>query len=145
MKREIHSEKEMAVVAKEFVNVLTSCTKTSLIVGLRGNLGAGKTKFSQEVAKLLGVTEPVISPTYILAKTYTTKHPQWKKMLHIDAYRFETPEEAKVLEIERQTQKGTLVLIEWPDLAEGVIQPDMYIDIDHNGGDSRTISYEKLA
>lgn len=135
----------MTVIAKEFVEMLASSTKTSLIVGLRGNLGAGKTKFSQEVAKILGVTESVVSPTFILAKTYTTKHPKWKKIVHIDAYRFETPEEAKVLDIHNQLERGVLILIEWPDLAKGVIQPDMYIDIDHGGGNSRTITYEKLS
>lgn len=135
----------MANIAKEFIEMLTFSTRTSFIVGLRGNLGAGKTKFSQEVAKILGVTESVVSPTFILAKTYTTKHSKWKKIIHIDAYRFEKPEEAKVLDIHTQAESGTLVLIEWPDLAEGVIQPDMYIDIDHNGGDSRTITYEKLS
>lgn len=142
MKREIHSQVEMELVAKDFLQAIGGFSSGVCIVGLRGDLGAGKTTFSQSVAKQLGVTESVISPTFVLAKTYKTKNLKWKKIIHIDAYRFETPQEAAVLKLNESLTDGTLVLLEWPSQVEGVIIPNIYVDIAHNGGDSRIITYE---
>lgn len=143
MKRDINSAEEMIDVAREFVDTsLSKILKDIYIVGLRGDLGAGKTTFSQGVARVLGVKEAVISPTFVLAKTYTTTHSKWKRLIHIDAYRFEKPEEANVLKLESQVTQGTLILLEWPSLVDGVIVPDVYIDITQNKENGRTISYE---
>ena len=59
------------------------------VLFLEGDLVAGKTTFAKELASVLGVLkEDVHSPTFILKKEYKTEHPIFRKLVHIDAYRF---------------------------------------------------------
>jgi tRNA threonylcarbamoyladenosine biosynthesis protein TsaE len=86
------------------------------IIGLSGNLGSGKTTFTQFIAQELGITEFVTSPTFVIMKIYQTKHKYFKKLIHIDAYRFEKPEELEVLNLEKfVNDPQNLILIEWPE------------------------------
>lgn len=85
------------------------------LVGLSGHLGAGKTAFVKRVAKSLGVSEEVTSPTFIIMKAYEIEHPVWHRLIHIDAYRLERREELEALDWEGLTaDKNNLILIEWP-------------------------------
>ena len=111
----------------------TSNTTTATVVHLIGEMGAGKTTFTKSVAQLLGVQHVVHSPTFImmneydvLASLYSDRH---KKMIHIDAYRFEKKDESKVLEIENYMKDGNLILIEWPTLMHAPL-PDVTVTID---------------
>ena len=83
---------------------------------LLGDLGAGKTTFTKELAALLGVEkEDVHSPTFILKKEYSTYHSRFRKLIHIDAYRFNDPDEAKVLKLEKDIEDyRNIIVIEWP-------------------------------
>ncbi len=86
------------------------------IVGLSGNLGAGKTAFTKEVAKLLGIEDDVTSPTFVIQKSYPIDFQGFTEFIHIDAYRLETGEEMKPLKFESTLQKKTnLIFIEWPE------------------------------
>lgn len=88
------------------------------VVGLIGDLGAGKTTFAQGFAEGLGVKEKVISPTFVLIREH--KIPNTKKMFfHIDLYRLEG--EVNLLELGlRDLFKGDdVVLIEWADKVKG--------------------------
>ncbi len=103
----------------------------ALVVGLSGHLGAGKTAFTKAVAKLLGVTEEVTSPTFVIMKMYglesvisnqktetnlKTVEVPWKKLVHIDAYRLERREELGALDWEKLVaDKNNLILMEWPE------------------------------
>jgi tRNA threonylcarbamoyladenosine biosynthesis protein TsaE len=106
------------------------------VVGLYGNLGAGKTTFSQIVSKVLGVTENVSSPTFVIMKIYELSLKKWKRLVHIDAYRIE--KESELLHLgfkEIVNDKENLVLIEWPEKVSGIM-PDhikVYIDLDSDG------------
>lgn len=78
------------------------------IIFLEGDLGAGKTTFTKNLAKNLNIKDTIISPTFILRKDY-------EDLIHIDGYRFEDPKESKVLELEKELNiKGKVILIEWP-------------------------------
>lgn len=107
------NEKETFDFAKEFTKEL----KGGDVIGLLGNLGAGKTVFSQGVAKELGIKEKINSPTFVYMKIYDVKnHPTIKKFCHIDAYRLE--DEAKLINIgaiEYVGEPSVLTLIEWSD------------------------------
>ena len=94
------------------------------IVGLSGNLGSGKTTFVQCAAKELGILEPVVSPTFILAKYYDLKDAPWKKMIHIDGYRIDVPNEIEVLKWNDMIMhKDYIVFFEWPERI-GALFPD---------------------
>ena len=103
----------------------------ALVVGLSGHLGAGKTAFVKAVAKELGIMEIVTSPTFVIMKIYELRgstsprlnleevEPRiwpWHRLVHIDAYRLERPEELAALNFEVVvSDRNNLVIIEWPE------------------------------
>lgn len=105
-------------------------TQGAQVLLLSGTLGTGKTTLSQAIAKKLGVTETVISPTFILMKRYETANDLIKKLVHIDAYRLENKEEMGRLEwSELITQNNTLILLEWPEKVSGIVLPEKTITV----------------
>jgi tRNA threonylcarbamoyladenosine biosynthesis protein TsaE len=87
------------------------------VIGLVGDLGAGKTVFSQGLAAGLEVKEQVTSPTFVVMKVYDcNSHPTIKHLCHIDAYRLRG--EADLLALGADDYLGepsTLTVIEWAD------------------------------
>ncbi|SRR5258708_28320166 len=89
------------------------------VLALYGDLGAGKTALTKEIALLLGVRDTVNSPTFVLEKIYRTMHPHFKKLVHIDAYRLERPEELNQLGwSELIADTDSLIVVEWADKVE---------------------------
>jgi tRNA threonylcarbamoyladenosine biosynthesis protein TsaE len=123
----------------------------AVIVHLNGNLGAGKTTFVQTIARDYGIAEPITSPTYTIMRSYAIPHDRlasgalrrYKKLIHIDAYRLESPEQWQQLKPEEFLgQEGTVVFIEWPDKIAGVgPKPDLELDFtaDDSGVGARSI------
>jgi tRNA threonylcarbamoyladenosine biosynthesis protein TsaE len=102
--------------AKDFVNKLPEVVGGKAhVVGLKGNLGAGKTTFVQEVAGVLGVEKQVTSPTFVIAQSYETKHPVFKRLVHMDAYRLSEEVVDTIGFSEYMSDPHTLVLVEWPE------------------------------
>jgi tRNA threonylcarbamoyladenosine biosynthesis protein TsaE len=103
----------------------------AIVVGLSGDLGAGKTTFSKKFAERIGVSDTVTSPTFVLQKKYKipTNSPLnglVSDFVHIDAYRLESSRELEVLGWgELITTPLTLVFIEWPEKVEGVLPENM--------------------
>lgn len=91
-------------------------SNTATVLALRGDLGAGKTTLVQSLASLLGVTEIVTSPTFVVMKTYTTTHLVFTNLVHIDAYRIDDESELNPLNFKDVLKSPhTLVCIEWPE------------------------------
>lgn len=107
----------------------------AFVIALRGDLGAGKTTFTQALAKELGITEAVQSPTYVLMKNYPISFGRFTKLIHIDAYRLEKPEEFNALKPEEfLSNPENLVVIEWPERVEGVLPtPNILLNFSHAG------------
>ena len=95
------------------------------VIALNGELGAGKTFFTQQLCKFLGVTENVSSPSYVLMNEYSGDFP----ITHIDLYRLSSPEE--VLELGFYDMiEHRITIIEWPDIAEQFLPLNtIHIDI----------------
>lgn len=92
------------------------------VLALYGNLGAGKTALTKALAELLGVADTVNSPTFILEKVYRTEHPTFKRLIHIDAYRLEEPQELEHLGWSELVSDGeNLIVVEWSEQVEGLI------------------------
>lgn len=112
------------------------------IVVLSGDLGAGKTTFTQYVFKHLGVTQTVNSPTFAVLKSYVANG---KTFHHFDAYRINTPEAIESGFDEIFSDRECIIFVEW---AENIIKllPQHYyvVDIKILDGESRTISIEKV-
>jgi tRNA threonylcarbamoyladenosine biosynthesis protein TsaE len=117
--------------------------RAATVVALQGDLGAGKTTFTQQLASELGITETLQSPTYVLMKSYplSFKNPypgiegRFDKLVHIDAYRLEKPEEFAALKPETFLQDPkALVVVEWPEKIEGQLpRPDVTINFSSEG------------
>ncbi len=103
------------------------------VIALSGNLGAGKTTFTQGFAKALGIERPVQSPTFVIMKIYELKKKYLKHLVHIDAYRIETPEELNHLGFQKLLEdKDAVILIEWADRVKKILPQDTtWITFEH--------------
>lgn len=100
--------------------------KNAKVVALFGDLGSGKTTFTQFLAKKLGVKDNLTSPTFVLQKNYPVKnHPFFKKLVHIDCYRLNNPEEIITLRWnETLSDPDNLIVIEWPEKISNLLPKD---------------------
>jgi len=91
------------------------------VIGLEGNLGAGKTTFAQGIASGWGSYDSVTSPTFVLVNVY--RRLDQNQLFHLDAYRLSGPEEALDLDIDVMLRQGPL-LIEWADRIKEALPED---------------------
>lgn len=92
------------------------------VVGLYGDLGAGKTQFVKGVARCLGVEQVVNSPTFLIMKKYPTNRPNIPFLYHFDCYRIESTHEMSLFNFNDIIQKNnSLVLVEWADKIENLL------------------------
>jgi tRNA threonylcarbamoyladenosine biosynthesis protein TsaE len=115
------------------------------VVTLSGDLGAGKTACVQAFAKALGITETVISPTYVIMKNYSIPHSEtcgWSTLVHIDAYRIEDEVEMEVLGFrDILNDQKAIVCIEWPERIPGLLpKPTVHIAIEQAGETRREVT-----
>ncbi len=127
--------------AKEWLASLSQRDEAT-IVGLYGNLGAGKTTFTQAVARELGIEEPTTSPTFVIEKLYETKHSFFKRLIHIDAYRLDAGRELTALDFEKLVENpNNLILIEWPENVKEIL-PESHLKIRCEFLDETTRKFE---
>jgi len=108
------TEKDTQKLATKFASQL----KGGEIIALQGELGAGKTTFTQYLAKELGYKKQVTSPTFVLLKVYPISHSPAaiSQFVHVDCYRLDDPQELFYLGIEEYLNKtDTIIVIEWAD------------------------------
>jgi sugar-phosphatase len=108
---------------------------------LAGPLGAGKTVFVQGLASGLGVTGPVTSPTFVLAREHRDGQ---LPLLHVDAYRLGSLDEVEDLDLDVE---GSVTAVEWgAGLVEGLTDGSLLIRVDRAEGEavdeSRTVRFE---
>src|SRR5688572_12349845 len=108
---EVHTPEEMRQIAVEIVKNLSGYP----IVLLKGELGAGKTTLAQEILRLLGVKEPVTSPTFSLVNEYESTR---GTIYHFDLYRLKNVLELDGIGFMQYLDSGKPCLIEWPEIAE---------------------------
>ncbi len=128
MKNILHNLEEMHKLATDFAAGLRASEIGATVVGLYGDLGAGKTSFTQGVAKALGVGDQVVSPTFVIEKIYELSDKPFHHLIHIDAYRLEHSDELLHLGWRDITaDPGNLILIEWPERVAGIMPPHIKI------------------
>ena len=112
------------------------------VVALIGNLGAGKTTFTQAVAEALGVKENITSPTFVIEKIYKLKGQKWQNLIHLDCYRLDKPEELLHLGwAEIASEPENLILVEWADKFPELFTHAEKIYFNHGEGDHREINF----
>lgn len=121
--------------------------KHAFVLALDGELGAGKTTFTQLLAKKLGVEEIVVSPTFVVMKFYTIQEDKSllgvSQLVHIDAYRIESNEEMNVLHFDEMCKKeDVLICIEWAERIQALLPKNtVHMHIESNSDESRTITF----
>ena len=107
-----------------------------LLLALRGDLGAGKTTLARAVARGAGVEGAIPSPTYNLLFRYST--PRGIAIVHLDLYRLTDPDEVWDLGWGELPADDELVLVEWPERAEGVLpEPRWEVFLDETADPDR--------
>lgn len=108
---------------RAYGEALASCVQPDGMVVLTGDLGAGKTHFSQGFAAGLGVAEGITSPTFNIVIEYESGR---LPLLHFDLYRLESEEELEDIDWYGLTESGSASLVEWGDKFPAAL-PDDYL------------------
>ena len=131
----VNSPLETAALAEKLAGLL----QPSDVLTLEGDLGAGKTSFTKGLAKGLGITRVVNSPTFTIIKEYKGRLP----LYHMDVYRLGESEED--LGFDEYFYGEGVTVIEWASMIEDQLPSD-YLDITilHGGDDKRQIILSPL-
>jgi tRNA threonylcarbamoyladenosine biosynthesis protein TsaE len=112
-----------------------ACAPGDLIL-LRGDLGAGKTTLTQGIARGLGISGAVNSPTFTLIKEYSGRLP----LFHVDLYRLDDLAEVETLGIEDYLERGGVCVVEWADRGDPLWPADwLRINLRADGARSRRL------
>lgn len=121
-----YNHPDMPILAPNSLEIISRSPEQTRRIGMRlggflrpgdilclvGDLGAGKTTVVQGIASGWGSLDPVSSPTFVLVNVY--RHPENKRLFHLDAYRLSGAAEAEDLDLDAMIETGPLV-IEWAD------------------------------
>ena len=147
MKKVSKNKTDTVQIAKMFTKKHLKQAKNSegaMVVGLFGDLGVGKTTFTQSVAKHLGVKNKVNSPTFVIMKKYPIKFKSYKFLFHIDAYRLKNEKELLALGWnEIIAQPENIVFIEWSENVQKIIPKySKSIHISHSKNKNRNFEFK---
>lgn len=122
---------------------LAQRVKPGEVICISGELGAGKTSFTQALLKALGVKEKVVSPTYTIMHEYHGQ--QIGSIYHVDLYRLNSTQEIETIGIRQLVQsRFGLLIIEWPEkIAQQLPKESIRIHIDILDESSRQFIFEK--
>ena len=130
------SPKETTKIGAALASWLIKKNKPAVLV-LSGDLGAGKTVFIKGLAKGLGVRQTVLSPSFVLLRSYqgTTG---WY-LNHIDAYRL-SPKDTKIFDRKKFKEPKTITAVEWPEKIPNFLPRTSYrIKIRHETPETRVL------
>ena len=134
MKYQTHSESETSLVGEKYAKTL----KKGDVVLLYGDMGAGKTAFTKGVARGLGVTDEITSPTYAYMNDYDGV------LYHYDCYRLSSGEDAEGLGLTDYFYADGVCVIEWPmNIADVLPKEYKKVTILKTGVDDREIIIEE--
>ncbi len=109
------------------------------VVGLQGELGAGKTTLVQGMAQGWGSADPVSSPTFVLVNEY--RRGAEERLFHLDAYRIGSIAEAMELDLDRMLMQGALV-IEWAERMASILPPErLWVHLDYVDEEQRQLRF----
>jgi tRNA threonylcarbamoyladenosine biosynthesis protein TsaE len=132
MKYLIKNEKDLERLAEEVLVLATEkIYNHATVLALQGELGAGKTTFTKSLARILGITESVTSPTFVIQKTFVITEAFSKnifaQLIHIDSYRLDLSAELAHLGWhDLLNQKENLIVVEWPERIVDIL-PAQYV------------------
>lgn len=127
------SADESHALAEEFARALPADTT----LALHGDLGVGKTTFVQGLARELGVTDPVTSPTFNI---FTLYKGATRTLVHMDAYRLDNDRQLDALMLEDFLVSPWILAVEWPEkIAAWIPKNALHLDLGITPGQRHTI------
>jgi len=120
-------------------NFVTNLEPQSIVI-LKGPIGAGKTSFVQGIGQGLCIKESITSPTFSLSNHYGSGS---MYLIHMDLYRIDSSLSARELFIEEEEEleiNNGLLIIEWPELVEPIIEKYWEIEINYASQDGRNFN-----
>ena len=109
------------------------------VIGLSGELGAGKTTLVQAICRGLGARARATSPTYALVHHYEAP-PGATPVYHVDCYRLRRPDDARDLGFDDMIREGAIILIEWPERAGSWAPPlDRHFQLSYDADPARRV------
>jgi tRNA threonylcarbamoyladenosine biosynthesis protein TsaE len=133
MKRLAHGPEETRAIGRE----LSLALQENSVIGLSGDLGAGKTEFVKGIAEGLGAMDPVTSPTFTLIHEYRSGR---LPLFHIDFYRLETEKELDEIGFDDYLREPGICAIEWADRFPDRIPRDaIWVQIQISSANERLI------
>ena len=113
--------------------------KPGTVIAYRGDLGAGKTAFTRGLAKGLGCTEMVTSPTYTIVNEYLGGR---IPLFHFDMYRLRSSDDLFDIGWDDYLDRGGVCAVEWSENVDDAMEDAIYITIEKLGEESRRITIE---
>ena len=108
------------------------------VIAFTGDLGAGKTAFTRGLARGLGITDRVTSPTFTIVNEYEGGR---LPLFHFDMYRLSCSDELYDIGWEDYLARGGVCAVEWSEIVEDALEADtIRVDIKNQGGDIRSIT-----
>ena len=110
------------------------------VVLVSGELGAGKTTLIRGACRELGVTDPVVSPTFTIGRRYRGRLP----VSHLDLYRLEGLQDEDPGLLDDYLTADAVAFLEWPRAAEPQLERvAVRVELTHDGGDNRVITVRR--
>ena len=109
------------------------------VLAYRGDLGAGKTAFTRGLARGLGSTDMVTSPTYTIVNEYLSGR---LPLFHFDMYRLASSDDLWDIGWEDYLERGGVCAVEWSENVADVLEDPVTVTIEKLGEDSRRITIE---
>ncbi len=135
------SEDTTLMLGQEIAKILPGGT----VIALVGDLGCGKTVFSRGVARGLGITEKVTSPTFTVAQEYRVPTNPQNCLYHLDMYRISDENAALAFGIDEFLfQPNAITLVEWPERIAGLLDTPRtrQLHFEHVDENARRITFD---
>ena len=118
---------------------LAQCLNPGDIIAYEGDLGAGKTAFTRGLARGLGCTEMVTSPTYTIVNEYLSGR---IPLFHFDMYRLQSSDDLWDIGWEDYLERGGVCAVEWSENVADAMEDAIVVRIQKTGPESRCITIE---
>ena len=118
---------------------LGAVLKSGTVLAYQGDLGAGKTAFTRGLARGLGASDRVTSPTYTIVNEYLSGR---LPLFHFDMYRLESSDDLWDIGWEDYLERGGVCAVEWSENVADAMDGAVRVRIEKTGQDTRKITIE---
>ena len=132
MKKITKSDSQTRAFGREVAGrILKDRKQRAFVLCLEGDLGGGKTTFTQGLAKGLGIRGKILSPTFVIMKSFAIPErvsKKFRKLFHLDCYRIRKEKEILELGFKKiASDQGNIIVIEWSERIKKILPRERMI------------------